>query len=110
MKFNEAIALYMKSRNADDGKPIGNNTRLVKVDANTLGVRLHNTIVVEIHNNGTYTLRHAGWRTNTTKDRINKYSPARLYQKGFEWYMPDGMPFFDGIKVDETGNVLNRTA
>jgi hypothetical protein len=84
MTFNEAYNLYMSARDKNVGKPVANNTRIVKVDENTLGVKLHNTVVVQIHNDGTYTLNNGGYLTKTTKDRINEYSPARLYQKKFE--------------------------
>src|SRR5262249_27597834 len=55
-----------------------NNTRLIRC-GDDYAVVLHSTAVVTIHQDGTYTLRTGGWRTVTTKDRINKYSPARVY-------------------------------
>jgi hypothetical protein len=66
-------------------KKLENNTYLEWVGHDTLGVRLHNTVVVEIHRNGRYTLNSGGWRTVTTKDRLNKYSPASVWQTRGRW-------------------------
>ncbi len=109
MRFADAWYLYSKAKDKASGKPLGNNTRLVRVNETTLAVRLHGTNVVEIHNDGTYTLRSGGWRTATTKDRINKYSPANVSQRNWEWYVGDFV-FFDGVKVDSAGRVLNADA
>lgn len=106
MRYNDAVQMLLTARSEGAGKPIGNNTRLVRIDANTVAVRLHGTNVVMIHNDGTYTLQAGGWRTVTTKQRINKYSPARVSQKNWAWNV-GGFQFFDGIRVDGAGRVLN---
>ncbi len=41
----------------------------------------------------------------TTKDRLNRYGPARVYAKNFNWYIND-TPFKDGIKVNQAGDVV----
>jgi hypothetical protein len=110
MTFNEAYNLYMSARDKNVGKPVANNTRIVKVDENTLGVKLHNTVVVQIHNDGTYTLNNGGYLTKTTKDRINEYSPARLYQKKFEWYLGDNGKYSNGIRIDASGKPCEKQA
>lgn len=81
-------------------KKLGNNTYLVRIDAESIGVQLHNTVVVTIHKDGTYTLNSGGWRTVTTKNRINEYCPVRVNQRKYEWYVGDeDIPFKDGIRV-----------
>jgi hypothetical protein len=45
-------------------------------------------------------LNSGGWRTSTTKDRINKYSPVKVYQRKYEWYLQDGTEFEDNILVN----------
>jgi len=82
------------------------NTYLECLNMDTFGIRFHKTIIVRIHRDGTYTLNSGGWRTVTTKWRINGYSPARVTQMNFEWYCGRYV-FFDGIKVDSDGFVLN---
>jgi len=86
-------------------KPLENNTYLVKVDDKTLGVKLHDTIVVYIFKSGVYQLDTGGWRSVTTKDRINRYGPARVNQKNNIWYIGDGI-FEDGVRVNAEGKVL----
>lgn len=63
---------------------------------------LHQTDVVTIRSDGTYVLRNGGWQTTTTKRRINQYSPARIYQKDFVWYVATAegeVEFTEGMEV-----------
>lgn len=82
------------------------NTYLEPLDAQTVAVRLHQTNVVLIHSNGTYTLNSGGWKTITTKARINEYSPARLYSENNVWYVGE-TGYTDGMKVDSTGGLVS---
>lgn len=81
-----------------------------------IAVSYHGTKVVTAHADGTFTLNSGGYRTPTTKDRINEYSPARVWQERGVWYLAgrnqDGsldwskagrVKFFDGIRVDASG-------
>lgn len=86
-------------------KKIGNNTYLHKVDGG-IGVRLHSTDVVVIHEDGTYTLDSGGWQTVTTKARINEFSPARLWQHKYVWYVGPSVEFYDGVRVDSQGKLV----
>jgi len=90
-----------------DRKKLENNTYLVRVDDKTLGVKLHNTIVVYIHRSGNYTLDTGGWRTVTTKDRINRYSPARLHQNNNIWYLGNAI-FQDNCLVNGEGKPITK--
>jgi hypothetical protein len=104
MTFTKAANLMQKARNGR--RKLGNNTYLHALDADTFAVRLHNTDVVKIHADGTYTLTTKGWQTVTTKDRINNYSPVRIHQKAFVWYVGD-KEFVDGMKVNENGEICS---
>jgi len=86
-------------------KSLGNNTLLVRSNETTISVQLYNTIVVEIHACGNYTLHHGGWMTVTTKQRINALTPAHVHQMRGEWYV-DNTPFADGIIVNGEGKVV----
>jgi hypothetical protein len=104
LTFNEAANLINRGRNGV--KKLSNNTYLERVDDNTFAVRLHATNVVLIHSKGSYTLNSSGWRTVTTKARINEYSPARLYQEKGQWYLDYqgcSYVFTDGMKVNWNG-------
>lgn len=73
-------------------------------------IRLYGTIIVSIDlETKTYRLNSGGWRTVTTKDRINSFSPAHLYQKDRVWYLRTSkgdVEFRDEITVDERGDVV----
>jgi hypothetical protein len=88
-----------------DSKKIGNNTTLRR-DGSVIQVRLHNTDVVTITPTF-YILNSGGWRTLTTKVRINRYSPAYITQKAGIWYI-DNSIFYDGIKINLTGQVISK--
>lgn len=59
-------------------------------------------IAKKVLGDGLY-LSHCGWKTNTTKERLNGilsvYQSARIYQKDFQWYLVKNekeTPFKDG--------------
>lgn len=111
MLHSRAAELFATARDKYAGKPLENNTRLVKLENGDYAIRLHWTNVVVIHADGTYTINSGGYETATTKDRINGYSPARVFQKDFCWYVanPDYNRFVnyhDGIRVDAQGKVI----
>ena len=52
------------------------------------------TMVMYLHGHGIAKLekgelqiRHAGWQTNTTKERLNGLPNVHIIQKDFEWYL-----------------------
>lgn len=103
MNYQKATDLIGKR----DSKKLGNNTYLVR-RGDDFAVKLHNTDVVTIHADNTYTLNTGGWQTVTTKDRINGYSPARIYQNKGLWYMRGGSVYYDGIRIDAAGEVISH--
>lgn len=86
---------------------VDNNTYRIAYEDGTVAYRLHDTDVVTILQNGNVVLDSGGWQTNTTKDRINKYSEARLSQKNNIWYVRDGEVFYDGITLSPFGTVIS---
>lgn len=104
MTHTEAARKFATARDPAQGKPLANNTRLYKA-GDDYEIWLHNTPVVTIHANGTYTLESNGWRTRTTKDRINSYSPACVYQRRRVWYIGT-VEFRDGMRVDAVGRPI----
>lgn len=91
------------------GKKIGHNTWLVPGPMlGDVSVRYHRTNIVTLHADGAYTLRSGGWETVTTKARINRYAPVRLYQEKGEWRIADPLtggywPFLSGMVVSSLG-------
>ena len=101
MTHNEAITMVRGKRNAKRRK-VGNNTYAEILADNSVAITLHSTDVVTIHEDGAYTLRTGGWQTVTTKDRINQYSPVRVYQRQYEWFVKINgkeYPFMEGMVV-----------
>jgi hypothetical protein len=112
LTYNEAKKLFDSARNKDAGKPLENNTRLMK-RGDSYAIRLHRTDIVLIHADGSYTLNTGGWNTRTTKDRLNSYSPVKVYSNKrvlhvHRWNeqtesMDRVCEFFDGIRLDSNG-------
>src|SRR3990172_3922294 len=88
--YDELYALYQKRRKGADYKRLAGrhgSTELYMGKHGVLNVRYYNTDVVSIQPNGVFTLRTGGYKTVSTKDRINGYSPVYVWQKDFEWYV-----------------------
>lgn len=101
MNYDAAVKMVRGKRNSDRRK-VGNNTYAEILNDTTVAIKLHNTYVVKIHADGTYTLNSGGWQTATTKDRINQYSPVRVYQEKYQWFVTihsKTYPFMDGMVV-----------
>lgn len=89
---------------------LGRTATTAKRDAaGTLRVTYHKTVVVEVTRDGTVTLRSGGWRTVTTKARMNQAANQyglgfSVYQKKGEWFVnlrrsaSDVLPFEDGMQ------------
>ena len=79
-------------------------------------LRYHDTDVVVIDvGRGHYTLNSGGWRTKTTKDRINAHINGYINQDKGVWYYnpPDGgqkVKFTDGMVIDTHGDVVSGGA
>ncbi len=106
LTYSKCEELMAKARNPANGKPIKNNTRLFRYDDGKTDIyfalRLHNTDIITIHPQG-WTLNSGGWRTVTTKHRLNNYGPVGVSQVKGEWIVGthDGdVPFHDGIFID----------
>ena len=103
-----------------------NNTRLVPIEDEhgkmgfkpvAIGLVLHATTVVTYHLDGTISINSGGWRTVTTKARINSALRRTIYrvvQRGGEWLLSGdedarrGWPFEDGVRLVTSGYWLAR--
>lgn len=79
----------------------GRSTRLERRGPDSIAVRYHATDVVTYHADGRVTLNSNGFRTATTKARINEFSPVRLYQAKGLWYVDGGAIFEDGATLQD---------
>ncbi len=98
MTHYEATKMVHGKNNRTTRK-IGNNTYAEILPDGSVGIMLHSTYVVKIHPDNSATLNTGGWYSATTKDRINQYSPVRVYQRKGEWYLESGLEYEDGMIV-----------
>ena len=64
---------------------LGNNTYLERT-LGTISVRLYSTYIVVFHDDGRVTLHTGGYRTVTTKERINHFISGSVYQRAHQWF------------------------
>lgn len=88
-------------------KIVARNTFRYERDGETV-VRLHETDIVRKRSDGSVILNSGGWKTVTTKDRMNYHLPAgyAIYQERGLWYVlrrSDRLrvSYFDGIRVPQ---------
>ncbi len=99
MTFKQTETLFATARG--NSKFLERNTRLYK-RFQTYVIRFWEVDIVTITHDGCFKLNTAGWRTATTKSRLNKYTPAHITQKNFEWYIGN-VVFEDGMIVKDNG-------
>jgi len=111
--YQKCKELFETAKNKENGKPIANNTRLLK-DGDDYIIRLHRTDIVRINPDNIYTVNTGGWQTVTTKERLNRYLPIGIYQEKHIWYTgswrkewKDKRPFFEGMQCNAEGDILN---
>lgn len=88
-------------------------TDVHRIDADTIALRYQATDVVTYHADGRIVLNSGGWLTPTTKQRINDFSPANIYQQKGAWYFGGSaarLEFQDGIAVSRDGLPVNLPA
>ena len=98
MTHFEAIKM-VHGKTKRNSRKVGNNTYAEILPNGSVGIMLHSTYVVKIHPDNSATLNSGGWHTSTTKDRINQYSPVRVYQRKGQWYLESGEEYEDGVVV-----------
>jgi hypothetical protein len=87
MTYEQATKQMSRARSKDAGKPVANNTRLFERADGTIAVRYHNTDIIGINEDGTFSLANNGWRTVTTLQRIRAFSPAKLFSERGDWFV-----------------------
>lgn len=74
----------------------------MKFPDGTEKLKYHTTIVAEKSPDGIYTLNSGGYKTSTTKARIEDFSKIRIYQKKGIWYAGNSsIIFYDGIRFKD---------
>lgn len=84
------------TKEVESSKFVDRNTLRIKYKDGTEAIRLHNTDVVTFMPSGEIQLNSGGWRTPTTKERINKFANTGMYQEKGVWYVAGSM-FYDNM-------------
>lgn len=104
MTYDQATAYLNKGRAKNYRKLTGRSSDMRLLANGDIAIRYHNTDVVTLHADNSATLNSDGYRTMTTKARMNEYAPGRgISQTNGLWYMSDGSLYYDGITVDADG-------
>ena len=107
MDYSTAQFKLRTARNPAQGKQIANNTRL-EPRGNAIAVKLHGTDVITFNADGSFTLDSGGWRTVTTKERMNRFAPIGVFSERGVWHVTyqgqtylyaDGITFYPDGKV-----------
>jgi hypothetical protein len=105
--------------NGKTRRKIKANTYLEVLDDNTLGVLYHQTYILKINKDQTFTLNTGGWNTVTTRERMrraialfNPMSKNYVFTKKGELFFQEtakqAVEFFDGMIVSATtGRCVN---
>lgn len=111
LTYERAEALLATARSEVRGKPVANNTRLFRRGPDVIALRFHETDVVTFHADGRITLASGGWRTMSTKDRMNHTAGITVYSDRAEWFVKtpghEAVPYFDGMTFADDGSVLS---
>lgn len=74
-------------------------------------VRHHFTDIIVTHKDGTTELDTGGWRSKTTRERIERHSPYRIWTDDGDWFLMDAggdmCPFDDGMVMPRDMEVSN---
>jgi hypothetical protein len=102
----------VKELNGAMVKRLANNTFEVIYPSGIKVIRYHHTDIITFNKDKSITLNSGGWKTLTTKERINAYSPIRIYQENKVWYVSGNLSdkgvshtFKDGVTVYPNGRV-----
>lgn len=81
-------------------RKLGHNTTIYRYDDDSIGVLFHRTTIVRYFPSGEIELNSGGWRTVTTKQRMNQLLPpgVGVSQRKHEWYAGD-REFYDGMSI-----------
>ncbi len=84
--YKSAKAFLEKGRDKTS-RPVAWKTRLNLHDNGDITLRYHKTDVVTYHPDGSISLDSGGWKTQTTKRRINDYTDMRIFPDKGVWYV-----------------------
>lgn len=109
MKNYQEADEMLQGRNKESRK-LDNHTYLLR-HPDSITIRLHRTDIVTYYPDGKTMLTSGGWKTPTTKNRINQFSPVEIMQAAGRWYLLGEnrenrqVFFYDGMIIKKNGKV-----
>lgn len=94
-----------------ESRKLGNNTYLQRRGDGVIAVKLHATDVLTFHADGRTVYNTGGWKTVTTKERMNSYGPLRIFTERGVWYTcrpgewDKRLTYADGLTVGADGAI-----
>ena len=67
--------------------PFRKSNMAVVNDSGVYKLKLHNNTIASIDEFNMLSISNAGWRSNTTKERLNGLPNVRINQKNWNWYL-----------------------
>ena len=104
--YNEAKCYLSKGRNKEQ-RTIGNNTTIENRPDN-ISVKYHDTDIVSYFPDGKTKINTGGWKTSTTKERLNNFTNISIYQKKGIWYVINNSKEYfykDGMTINKDGSI-----
>ena len=103
----EARSMFGRCSNQSVGYKLANTT-YIQSRGSSFAVRLHNTDIVVIRPDGTYKVNSGGFRTTTTKRRMNHVLPCVISQKTGLWSIGDSF-FEDFMVIGHDGAIVSKS-
>lgn len=87
---------------------VGTHATTIARQGGIIQITYHSTVIVAVANDGSVVLDSGGWRTSTTKTRMNQAAHQfdlgfSVFQKDHDWYVKRGetvTPFVDGMRLE----------
>jgi hypothetical protein len=67
--------------------PFKKSNMQVEQVGSTFRLKLHNNTIASIDEFNMLSISNAGWRSNTTKERLNGLPNVRINQKNWNWFL-----------------------
>lgn len=75
-----------KALGTRDRRKVANNTYVERHEPGLLVLKLHGHSIADLHADGRLFVTDAGWRTTTTKDRLNRLLGLQVWQRDWAWF------------------------
>ncbi len=81
-----------------DGVPFKKSNMEVSREGTIYYLKLHGNKIAALESDGKMWISNAGWKSNTTKERLNGLPGVNIHQRNWEWYLNgiqwDGNPIY----------------